>query len=411
MITTPPVLSCSKDSPSFRARREGRASTSSAWAVVGAVMLAGSAHAQVLAAPAPTASAPVDYADDANWLCLPGRDDPCSAPLPTTALNANGYGSSGLARPAAEAKADCFYVYPTISGDPAPNSDLVPDAGEKGAATVQFARFGSVCRTFAPMYRQATLAALRSSMTGKPQGDLDLAYGDVKAAFAQFRTARSKDRPFVLIGHSQGSFLLQRLIAEEIEGKPEAAHMLSAIIPGFNAEVPEGKLTGGTFKTTPLCTSVGERGCVISYVSFPAGATPPAVGLLGRSYKPGMTVACTNPAGLAAGKAPLDSYWFTGKGAMNASAPPIAWSRSGDPPTPFVHTEGLATAQCRSDGAAGWLEVGVNADPADTRTDTLPGQVFAAGKPLADWGLHLADIDLAQGSLIALVEAQVASEP
>ena len=38
---------------------------------------------------------PVDYSKAANWLCLPGRADVCSAPLATTALNPNGYGSTG----------------------------------------------------------------------------------------------------------------------------------------------------------------------------------------------------------------------------------------------------------------------------------------------------------------------------
>ena len=360
----------------------------------------------VLLALALQAAAPVDYADAANWLCLPGRADPCSAALPTTTLNPGGYGAVAKAEPAKAPKIDCFYVYPTISGDRTPNSDLVPDAGETGAATAQFARFAGVCRTFAPMYRQATLAALRASMTGKPQGDLDLAYGDVKAAWTQFLAARNEGRPFVLVGHSQGSFLLQRLIREEIEGKPAAKRMLSAIIPGFNVEVPEGRLTGGTFRTTPLCTNVGETGCIITYVSFPAAATPPAVGLFGRSMKPGMTVACTNPAKLGAKNAPLESYWFAGKSVINGSGPPTAWSKTGDPATPFVRTEGLVSAQCRQDGAAGWLAVTVNADPADARTDTVPGAVYAGGQPLAAWGLHLADINLAQGDLIALVRAQ-----
>ena len=39
------------------------------------------------AAQAPT---PVDYSKPANWLCLPGRGDPCSTPLRTTALHPNG---------------------------------------------------------------------------------------------------------------------------------------------------------------------------------------------------------------------------------------------------------------------------------------------------------------------------------
>ena len=34
--------------------------------------------------------------------------------------------------------------------------------------------------------------------------------------------------------------------------------MKLAIIPGFNVLVPQGKLVGGTFKTTPLCSRAGR---------------------------------------------------------------------------------------------------------------------------------------------------------
>ena len=48
----------------------------------------------------PQTAAP-DYSNDSTWLCLPGRADTCSTPLPTTALSANGYGSN---RPSTVAK-------------------------------------------------------------------------------------------------------------------------------------------------------------------------------------------------------------------------------------------------------------------------------------------------------------------
>jgi len=82
----------------------------------------------------------VNYGSPEAWLCLPGRSDPCGAPLATTALNANGYGSTGQVRPDPAAKVDCFYVYPTVSRDPDLNSDLVPGMEEKATATVQLAR-------------------------------------------------------------------------------------------------------------------------------------------------------------------------------------------------------------------------------------------------------------------------------
>ena len=63
------------------------------------------------AAPAAAQEAPapaVDYAQEESWLCLPGREDSCGRPLPTAALNPNGYGSVGQVGPAADAEIDCF---------------------------------------------------------------------------------------------------------------------------------------------------------------------------------------------------------------------------------------------------------------------------------------------------------------
>ena len=44
-----------------------------------------------------------------------------------------------------------------------------------------------------------------------------LAYRDVLAAWRNYLATSNQGRPFVLIGHSQGSLMLQMLIAREIE--------------------------------------------------------------------------------------------------------------------------------------------------------------------------------------------------
>jgi hypothetical protein len=353
------------------------------------------------------ASAP-DYRQDIAWLCLPGRADTCGRPLATTALNPNGYGSTGQVVPEKNAKIDCFYVYPTVSRDPGLNSDLAPGLEENATAAVQLARFGTVCRTFAPIYRQVTATALPRAFAGEDiRPNFATAYADVLAAWKDFLARRNQGRPFVLIGHSQGSIHLLKLLQEEIEGKPAAKKMLSAILLGWAVEVPEGKLVGGSLKSTPLCSKVGQTGCVVTYMSFRASAPPPAGSFLGRAAKPGMTAGCTNPAALRGGKARLDSYWF----AMSPAAPgaqPVIWSSQGAPPTPFLRTEALITAQCRHDGQAGYLAVTENADPKDARTDRIPGDVYIGGKLNPGWGLHLVDMNVAQGDLIRLVEAQAA---
>src|SRR5687767_4495308 len=250
-----------------------------------------------LAQPA-EAPAAVDYGNSANWLCRPGRDDACSKPLPTTALNPNGYGSVGRSQVAANPAADCFYIYPTISRDPGDNSDLVPGVEEQAVAAVQLARFASVCKTYAPIYRQATLTALQKALTGvNVERNFGLAYADVRNAWRHYLENDNKGRPFVLIGHSQGSIMLS-LLLQEIENSPAAERMLSAMLIGYNIEVPEGKTVGGTFRKAPLSTRAGEIGCVVTYVSFRATNPPPPGSLFGRSSKPGMTIGCTNPAGL-----------------------------------------------------------------------------------------------------------------
>lgn len=374
-----------------------------------------------LTSPAPSsptiqAGVAPDYRQDAAWLCLPGKTDACSQVLPTVALNANGYGSVGQARPNADAAADCFYVYPTVSNDPGIVSDLVAGQEEIATAYAQVARFGEQCRVFAPIYRQLTLSALGRATAGGDQREVlaafDLAYQDVKAAWAEFRR-RSGDRPFVLIGHSQGSIHLSRLLAEEIDGKPIAERMLSAILLGWNVEVPEGEVVGGTFRQTPLCTEDGQTGCVITYVTFRSDAPPPEVSLFGRAATPGRTVACTNPGALNGGgpaqltqpavSALLDSYWF----AARPTNPPIRWSSEGQPSVPFVRTEGLVEARCVHDGAVGYLALSIPPTPDDARTDQFPGDIIIGGQPQPGWGTHLADMPVAQGDLIRLVAAQV----
>jgi hypothetical protein len=350
--------------------------------------------------PAQTPAAP-DYTKVATWLCLPGRADVCSTPLATTALNPNGYGSVGKSSVAKDPPVDCFYVYPTVSQDPGLNSDLNVSE-EKRAAEEQFARFASVCRTFAPIYRQMTIGAVVAFSTGANiEQAAALAYRDVAAAWHNYLATRNEGRPFVLIGHSQGSLMLQMLIANEIEKNPAlAARMKLAIIPGFNVIVPQGKLVGGTFKTTPLCSHEGETGCVISWVSFREKNVPPDAALFGVADKPGMTVGCVNPARPGAKDwVPLDSYWYT-RSSYPVPGGPIQWSSEGPPPSPYVRTEGLVSAKCINNGQRGYLWIRTNADPKDKRTDRIGGEVAVMGMFLPGWGMHLSDMFEAEGDLV-----------
>ena len=136
------------------------------------IVLIGAASPANAQAPAPPAAPaaevkPNDYADEKNWLCRPGRKgDACDVDLTTTVVAADGTLTRETWAANPKAPIDCFYVYPTVSTDLGINSDMTADPAETNVIHQQFARFGSKCRTFAPMYRQITLVGLRQRLAG-----------------------------------------------------------------------------------------------------------------------------------------------------------------------------------------------------------------------------------------------------
>src|SRR5262245_35677866 len=251
---------------------------------------------------APAAATKNDYSKAEAWLCRPGRQDACAADLTTTVVAANGKLTEEKWKADPKAPIDCFYVYPTVSNDQTPNSDMNAGPEERSVVQHQFARFGSQCRPYAPLYRQVTLTALRANLSGKPmRSDRALAYNDVLDAWKYYLEHDNQGRGVVLIGHSQGSGVLIQLIKNEIDGKPIQDRVVSALLLGMNVAVPAGKDVGGSFQKMPLCRASNQTGCVVTYVTFLENAPPPSTSLLGRRPRWGMVVAGTNPAALSGG--------------------------------------------------------------------------------------------------------------
>ena len=243
-------------------------------AAIGAPLSIPAVSAQTPPPAAAPAAAP-DYTQDAAWLCRPGRTDACSTNQDVTVIQANGKRKIEKFKPAPGPQFDCFYVYPTVSNDPTPNSDMNPGLEEKLVAASQAARFASKCRVFAPLYRQVTLTALKAFLTGQPVTlDRDMPLADVTAAWNDYLTRDNKGRGVVLIGHSQGSNVLKALVAQSIEGQPDVRHhIVSVMLLGTNFAVPAGKDVGGDFKRLPLCHNNSQFGCVVTYVTFRADCT------------------------------------------------------------------------------------------------------------------------------------------
>jgi hypothetical protein len=368
--------------------------------------LAGAAAAQDQPKPAPQPKN--DYGDGKTWLCRPGRQDACAVDLTTTVVVANGKLARETWTSNPNAPIDCFYVYPTVSNDPTPNSDMEAGPEELSVIKSQFARFASQCRVYAPLYRQITLTALRAGIAGKPMAiDRALAYNDVVDAWKYYLEHDNKGRGVVLIGHSQGSGVLTQLIRNEIDGKPVQSRLVSALLLGWNLAVPRGKDVGGAFQHIPLCHSASQTGCVITYASFRATAPPPANSRFGRVPGEDMVSSCTNPAALGGGSGELHAYLAsTGRG-NGASLDPKPWVTPPQPiNTPFVSVPGMLTAECVSNDKGTYLAITVHSDPAGPRTQDIVGDVVVGGQVLADWGLHLIDVNLAMGNLLDIVGQQ-----
>jgi Protein of unknown function (DUF3089) len=348
---------------------------------------------------ASASAAPTTVPSNTVWLCRPGlADNPCESDLTATVISADGTTTTESASPAVDPPIDCFYVYPTVSGQKTLNANLNIDPAQKSVAMMQASRFSQVCKVYAPMYRQLTLAAINISPEAtRPAGDTtearDIAYGDVLSAWQDYLAHYNNGRGVVLIGHSQGTMMLTRLIAAEIDPNPEVRDLLvSALMIGGNVTVATGEDVGGDFQNIPACRSTDQTRCVVAYSTFLE--PPPANALFGRTGTgprateqagKNVEVLCVNPASLSGGTGPLKPY-----------NPADSLS------TPWVAYPGLYTGHCESSGGANWLQV----DSTNVAGDKRPVVSQVLGPT---WGLHLVDVNIALGNLVELVASQAAA--
>jgi hypothetical protein len=211
---------------------------------------------------------------------------------------------------------------------------------------------------------------------------------DVQGAWAYYLQNYNQGRGVVLIGHSQGTILLQQLIASSIDGTATQALLVSAFLAGDpSLGVPAGGVVGGTFAHIPTCAAAAQTGCVYVWGSYLAGDTsaPP---LFGGARSDGLVSACVNPAAPAGGSGALKFYY--------AGANPPAW----------VEALGQLTGTCQA--GSGGADIFV--------VTVLPGQfsaqntsILTAAEVAPGWGVHPLDLSLVQGNILDVLDAEIAS--
>jgi Protein of unknown function (DUF3089) len=350
-----------------------------------------------LAAPAAFGASKRVKGDNVVWLCKPGiAANPCEPGFGTTLLSPTGQ-VLGTQNPTPDRKRriDCFYVYPTVSDDKSTNSDLSIDPEERSIALYQAARYSLHCRVFAPMYRQVTLQSIGGTVSAEAA---QIAYGDVLAAWKTYLRKYNQGRGVVLIGHSQGTFVLRELIHQVIDpSKKVRRRLVSAILLGGNVTVRTGGNVGGDFKRIPGCSRARQTGCVVAFSTF--GGPVPNDTKFGRPSalaEPGLPttgdVLCTNPGALRGGSALLTSVLPTAPFApgttiglatrlVGFAIPPGAQN------TPWFQAQGY-TGACSADNNAHVLQI-----------SPVGGAPTLNPVPDQTWGLHLADANIALGNL------------
>lgn len=332
------------------------------------------------------------------WLCKPGQKaDPCEPSLTSTLFSPTGK-RLGVqrTRPAAIRRADCFYVYPTVSDQPGPQATKVVDDVLRSIALYQAARYSRDCRMYAPVYRQVTIQGLLNPQNVTPEMEAE-AYADVREAWRTYLRKFNKGRGVVLVGHSQGTFVLRDLIRQEIDPKPAMRRRLvSAILLGGNVNVRKGSDRGGDFKRVRACRRARQIGCVVAFSGF--GGPVPANSLFGRARNPANEILCTNPAALGGGSARLTAIYPTKPFAQSVigAAANAATSGLPKPNTPWATFPKAYIGRCsRADGAS--------------VLQLRPVTDFYTLSPVPDetWGLHLADANVALGDLSDLVRRQI----
>ena len=206
--------------------------------------------------PAPAAP---DYANPNSWAAMPTKKDPADR-TPGEILKDQ----------QDKAKADVFYIHPTIyfktrGGNRLWNANLKDDklneAVDETAMLNHASIFNAAGRIYAPRYRQAHIKVFYP--VGEPVSEqaLDTAYADVLAAFDHYLANYNEGRPIIIASHSQGTTHAKRLVADRFDQKPLKRQLVVAYLVGM-------PVSADAYQSIPVCQTAAETGCFVSWRTY-----------------------------------------------------------------------------------------------------------------------------------------------
>lgn len=336
--------------------------------------------------------------DGSVWICRPGlADNPCKAGLDATRFSPGGEQLGVDEVKAKRPRVDCFYLYPTVSDDEGENSDLSVDPELRSIALYQAARYSEHCRVYAPVYRQVTLGTLLAG-GGFTEAGLATSVASATKAFKTYLRKYNRGRGIVFIGHSQGTYVLRELIAARVDPKRKLRkRTVSALLFGGGLSVDTRTGKSADFRHLNPCRRAKQLRCTVGFSAFNEPVPPNSI--FGRTTVGSEEVQCTNPAApKTGGPAALDTIYpvepFAPETTIGFAIAAMGLPR---PPaeTPWYRFQGAYSGRCSSADGANVLQL------ADA-----PGAPHLNAVPSPEWGLHLADANLALGNQVRLVGRQ-----
>lgn len=201
-----------------------------------------------------------DYSQGSSWSALPFRVD---------AADIVPKGEEWKTDSTKEV--DVFYVHPTMyQKGPLWNASLdmkkINSKVDKYPVRLQASVFNESCRVYAPRYRQAVVRVFYERNEDGNRA-LDFAYQDVKRAFEYYLEHYNNGRPFIIAGHSQGTYHTRRLLWEMIDTTELRKQMVAAYVIGF-------KVKDSMYVNLNMCSNASETGCFVSWMSYKEGYRP-----------------------------------------------------------------------------------------------------------------------------------------